>query len=230
MKKIITFLLLTVICFADNFGAMNFMEQNENTNKGDEKVVYKDMLSYLSLSNDSSQFLVLGSLYATGSKIKDSTGAIIKQDIFLSEKYLLKSAEMGNIHALTVLSGFIMFDKKMNTLDPKFIRVEGFLKKAYKLGDTSAGILLSNIYITTGKYDKGLQKLIECADKKDSDAQFALALLFKDGMKNSEGKVIIDKNMKTAEAYLNKACTNEHKSTKVSEYCSDGKTVITTTK
>ncbi|MCI4443943.1 MAG: hypothetical protein JHC39_10635 [Lentimicrobium sp.] len=49
-------------------------------------------------------------------------------------------------------------------------------------------------------------------------------------MKNSEGKVIINQNMKTAEAYLNKACTNENKSIKVAEYCSDGKTVITTKK
>lgn len=214
MIKIITVLLLSItIVFGSNLSL-----DNNNDNK-EEKLVYKDMLSYLSMSNDNTQFSVLGSLYATGTNIKDSNGDIIKQDIFLSEKYLLKSANMGNYHSLTILSGFILLNENMRKLDPNLIKTEDYLKKAYNRGDLSAGILLSNLYFTKDSYKNGLSILLECASKNDADAQLALALLFKDGMADKNGKIIFEKNIKTAEFYLNKACTNENKSDKVKDMC-----------
>jgi TPR repeat protein len=213
MIKIISILLLSItFVFGNNLA----MDNNENK---EEKLVYKDMLAYLSMSNDNTQFAVLGSLYATGTTVKDSNGDIIKQDIFLAEKYLLKSANMGNYHSLTILAGFIILNENMRKLDPDLIKAEDYLKKSYKANDLSAGLLLSNIYFTKESYKKGLNILLECASKNDADAQLALALLFKDGMADKNGKMIFDKNIKTAEFYLNKACTNENKSDKVKDMC-----------
>lgn len=219
MKKLILFIFLTISAFGLKI-------EDSNKKNEEEKIIYKDMLAYMLMTNDPSQYLALGSLYATGSSIKDSTGAVIKQDIFLAEKYLLKAANMGNNHALTVLGGFILLNNKMQELDPKLIKAEGYLNKAYKSGDLSAGVLLSNLYFSKNNYIKGLEKLTECAERKDSSAQLALALLFKEGMADSKGKIIFEKNMRTAEFYLNKACTNEHKSEKVMNFCSDDKLTI----
>jgi len=73
MKKMF---LITLLIFSVNLFALDQLNISKQTNKKEEKVIYTDMISYLSKSNDPEQLMILGSLYASGSKDKDSIGEI----------------------------------------------------------------------------------------------------------------------------------------------------------
>ena len=220
MKKQIFLLLFGLNTIL--FGSLGGFLPKENLNAQNEPVtVYKDMLAYLEVvgKDDSKQLIVLGSLYAAGTNIPDSTGAIIEQDIFKAEKYLLKSANMGNPRALTILSGFILTNNNMRKLDPNLEKTEKYLNKAFQK-DLPAGTLLANLYFEKGFFDKAIDKLFETASLGDSSAEFALALLLKQGL-TIEDKTYIKKDDKLAEMYLNKACLNKFKNQKLKDICSN---------
>lgn len=220
MKKLLILILLSLTCYANDM-----LNLSKETSSDNEKVIYKDMLAYLVASKNKSQLVVAGSLYATGSNIKDSNGDIIKQNIFLAEKYLLESANLGNHNALTILGGFIIINPEMRKLDPKLIKTEKYLLTAYSKGDSAAGVLLSSVYFEKENYIKGQHILTNCANNGNSEAQFALALLYKDGMKDKKNNIVINKNMKIAESFLNKACSNENKTDKIQKICSNANLV-----
>jgi TPR repeat protein len=209
--KYLLALLLSIQLFAALPAANNQDEQ--------VKVYYPEMLEYMNNSNNDTQFAALGALYATGSTIKDDHGNIIKQDIFLAEKYLLKSGNMGNIRSLTMLANFIILNKEMRRLDPTLTKSEKYLKTAYAKGDLSACVILSNLYFQKNDGKNGLSTLTECAAKNNADAQLAMAILFKDNI-NINGKPLVKTNVKTADFYLNKACNNSLKSDNVNSFCS----------
>jgi TPR repeat protein len=203
-----------------------FAAAPESANAEPVKISYDEMFSYMEGSNNDTQFAALGALYATGSTIKDDNGKTIKQDIFLAEKYLLKSANMGNIRSLTMLGNFIILNKEMRKLDPKMIKAEKYLQTAYAKGDSSACVVLSNLYFLKKDSKKGLSTLTECAAKNNSDAQLAMAILFKENM-TINGENLVKQNLKTANFYLNKACNNKNKSDRVSKFCSKDSSVDT---
>lgn len=182
------------------------------------KMVYKDMLAFLENSQDPNQLLILGSIYVNGTTEQDSVGDTIKKDPFLAESFLLKAINKDNIKALSVLAGFYMFNEDMRKLDPKLQKAEKYLKEAYKKGDNEASTLLSTLYFEKEMPDKGLEMLFSASNKNDSNADMALAFIFKDGL-IVKNKQIIKVDIPTAEFYLNKACSNKNKSEKINNLC-----------
>jgi len=220
MKYILIMIMSITFLFGEG---LSLEKKDSDTNK--EKIIYKDMISYLKNSNDANQFIVLGSLYANGTEEKDALGQKIEIDIFLAEKYLLKSAEMGNIRALSVLGGLILIKEEMRKLDPKLIKAEHYLTTAFKNGDFQAGTILSDLYFEKNDNEKAIAILFESAEGHDSNAELGLAILFQKGLiKNN--KRIIKRDSNLAIMYLNRACKNENKSEKVIKICKDPKYVL----
>lgn len=226
MKYLFILSLFLVNLFGNSIQGFSDLKLNNLSEKNikEEKIIYKDMLAYLANSNDNSQFLVLGILYANGTDIADSTGATIKPNPILAEKYLLKSAK-SNIRAYSVLGGLYLLNENMSKFDKDLNLSEKYIKKGFYSGDQEAGTLLSKLYFKQNKYEKGLNLLFDLANKNDSSAQLALALLFKSGLFTNNGKELININMKTAEHYLTLACTNEKKSDNVQKICFDSNLV-----
>jgi len=226
MKKMF---LITLLIFSVNLFALDQLNISKQTNKKEEKVIYTDMISYLSKSNDPEQLMILGSLYASGSKDKDSIGEIFPNNPYLAQKYLLEAANKGKYRALTILGGFILLKDNMRILDPSLKKTEKYLLNAFYAGDLEAGTLLSNLYFQKNEPEKAINILYITSDKNDSNAQLALAILFKDGL-YLNGKEYIMKDLKSAEYYLNLACNNPNKSEKVNNFCFNNKTINIITK
>lgn len=233
MKRVILSTLLSVTVALSNQFSINDLGGGANiptSTKGkNEPLVYKDMLSFLKNSHNAEQLMILGSLYANGTTKKDSLGEIIPIDIILAKKYLIKSAEMGNNRALTILGGLILFKKEMNKLDPKLKLAEKYLRFAFDSGDNEAAPLLSNILFRKNKNQEAIEVLVLSSNRGDSTSQLALAFLFKQGFKGANG-FEVKSNIKLAEKYLNEACLNENRSDKVKKTCMSSKFVEMVTK
>lgn len=230
MKKIkIIFLLILIqnLLFGfdiNGINALNTMD-NKSSDKKEDLVIYKDMLNYMKNSDNADQLMVLGTLLITGTNIPDSTGEIIKADPIEGESYLIKSAKLGNIRAYSILGGLYFMNENMKPLDKNYELAEKYLKLGFESGDTETGVLLSNLYIEKESYEKGISLLFDLANKKDSNAQLGLAILFKNGLYNSKGEAILNKNMDSANQYLNLACNNSVKSEKIKNFCFDSKNI-----
>jgi TPR repeat protein len=227
MKKSIIIYILVLLTL--NLNALDLsIKNNKNTDK--EQIIYKDMLTYLKKSNDADQLMILGSLYASGSKEKDSVGDTIPQNPYLAKKYLLQAANMGKYRALTILGGFILLKENMRILDPNLIDTEKYLLNAFQAGDIEAGSLLSNLYFQKNEPNKAIEILYISADKQDSSSQLALAIIFKEGLFINQEQ-IIKKDLKSANYYLTLACNNNNKTKKVEDFCFNNKKIeISSTK
>lgn len=220
MKYIFLILLSALYLSANSIGLKKESPQSEKENF----MVYKDMLAYLENSKDSTQLVALGTIYVNGIVEPDSTGAIVKKDPYIAESYFLKAIKRGNVKALSILSGFYLYNQDMRKLDPELKKAEQYLKEAYTKGDMESSVLLSNVYFEKNKHKEGVEVLLNASSNNDSGADLALAFLFKDGLFNN-GEIIVKKDLSIAEHYLNKACSNKDKSDKVKELCFNNKEI-----
>lgn len=233
-KMILNFVLLgamTINVFASSFNlsSIGYLDtEKEQSGKNKEMIIYKDMLSYLKQSKNANQLMVLGSLLAIGTNEPDSLGEIIKSDPIQAEFYMVESAKMGNIRAYSILGGLFLMNENMRKVDKNLNLSEKYLLLGYENGDKEAGVLLANLYIEKNKQKEGLNLLFELANQKDSNAQLGLALLFKNGLSTEDGKQVVQRNLDSANYYLNLACTNEIKSDKIKTFCFESKSVEVT--
>lgn len=221
-------ILLIVVFFISSlfsFSMDSFEGTSSSNDKKEEKVIYKDMLNYLKTSDDTNQLLVLGTLLVTGSNIPDSIGDTIKPDPLLGETYLIKSANLGNIRAYSVLGGLYFMNENMKPLDKNYVLAEKYLKLGFNSGDLEAGVLLSNLYIEKEEYEKGIPLLFNLANS-DSSAQLGLAILFKNGLYDKNGDIILNRNIDSANQYLNLACNNPKQTDKIKNFCFDSKNIV----
>jgi len=225
MKKAVLFIFIfTLQSFSMDLLSNPLDLSNQNIQqKNKEKFSYKDMIEYLKTVDDPKQMMILGMLYANGSNKKDDNGETLEQDIFQADKYLRKSASLGNYYALAILGGLVLYNENMRRLDPELKQTLKDLTFAYNKGVLEAGILLTVTLFEKKKWDEGLKILIDSSNKNDSVAQLQLALIFKQGLKDGNDKAnkewIVKPNEKVALFYLNKACSNEKKNKKVKEFC-----------
>lgn len=219
------YIILTISFYNLNAFDLGSLEQNSKDPQKEEKVIYKDMLSYLKNSDNTDQLMVAGTLLITGTNIPDSVGDIIKSDPLLGESYLIKSAKLGNIRAYSILGGLYFMNENMKPFDKSYELAEKYLKLGFESGDTEAGVLLSNLYLEKEEFEKGLSLLFKLANT-DSNAQLGLAILFKNGLYNKKGESVIVRNIDSANQYLNLACNNSVKSEKIKNFCFDTKNII----
>ncbi len=225
-KKILLVLsFCSTILFGFDINNINSID-SKSSEKKEDLVIYKDMLSYLQNSENTDQLMVVGTLLITGTDIPDSTGEIIKPDPLVGEKYLIKSAKLGNIRAYSILGGLYFMNENMKPLDKNYEFAEKYLKLGFENGDTEAGVLLSNLYLEKENYEKGISLLFDLANKKDSNAQLGLAILFKNGLYNKNGEAVLNKNIASANQYLDLACNNSNKSEKIKNFCFDSKNIV----
>lgn len=224
--KIIRLMYIILIISFYNLNAFDLGSlENSKESQKEEKVIYKDMLSYLKNSDNTDQLMVVGTLLITGTNIPDSVGDIIKPEPLLGESYLIKSAKLGNIRAYSILGGLYFMNENMKPFDKNYELAEKYLKLGFESGDTEAGVLLSNLYLEKEEFEKGLSLLFKLAHT-DSNAQLGLAILFKNGLYNKKGESIIVRNIDSANQYLNLACNNSVKSEKIKNFCFDTKNII----
>lgn len=223
MKILLTIFFLISSLFS--FSIDSLEGNSSSKTKEEEKVIYKDMLNYLKNSEDTNQLLVLGTLLITGSNIPDSIGDTIKPDPLLGEFYLIKSANLGNIKAYSVLGGLYFMNENLKPLDNNYTLAEKYLKLGFDSGDFEAGVLLSNLYIEKEEYGKGIPLLFNLANS-DSSAQLGLAILFKNGLYNKNGEIILNRNIESANQYLNLACNNPKQTDKIKNFCFDSKNIV----
>jgi len=243
MKKIILtiFILLfstSLLAFGNPSGFQNISStalQNgissyttEASSKGKSKISYSEMINFLKKSEDPKKIMVLGILYSQDSVTPDDYGEIIHHNIELSKKYLLNAYQLGEVRALTILAGLILYNDNMAKLDPKLELTEKYLEESYSKGDNEAGLLLATTKILKMKYQEGIKLLLSI--KNDPEADLSLAIIFKKGIYSEKlNKMVVLPNDKLANYYLNKACTAENKSDYVNNFCSS-KSVETYTK
>lgn len=191
-----------------------------------QKVVYKDMLAYMENSQNDAQLLTAGTLYAMGINEPDSTGEIVKPDGRKAESLILKSAELGNKKAYGILGNLLLASPVMRALDDdKHSKAQQYLEKALEAQDYEAGVGLINLYKETQQNKKLLNLVMQLDQKDDSLAQYILAFMFKDGFYSEVGELLVQKDLKTANYYLTRACTNRNKDKLVEEFCADPRNV-----
>lgn len=195
-------------------GVPNFANPGGALNEK-QPMVYKDMIEYMKQSNNAQQYAALGGLYAFGAAEPDSTGATVQQDTQLAEKYLLKSAELGNKDAYAILGSIFYFHIG------DMAKGEKYLKTAFDKGDMESGVVLADLLGATSRQKQSVQLLSQLAEKRVASAELSLAFVFKDGMLDDNATMIVAPNMKTAEFYLTRACTNQRASDKVREFCNN---------
>ncbi|MGB2552800.1 tetratricopeptide repeat protein [Campylobacter sp. MOP51] len=180
-----------------------------------EPLVYKKLIEAIKMSNHPQQLAVLGALYAFGAQEPDSVGDTIPQNIPLAEKHLLQSRELGNKEANIILGSLFYF----HIGDMK--KAELYLNEAYKNGDLEAGVILADLFDTIGKDKEGLDLLLKLAERRLASAEMALAFIFKDGLIDNNGTTLVEKNKKTAEFFLTRACTNPKQTEKIMDFCNN---------
>lgn len=191
-----------------------------------QKVIYKDMLAYMENSQNDAQLLTAGTLYAMGINEPDSIGATVKPDGKKAEFLILKSAELGNKKAYGILGNLLLASPVMRALDDeKHAKAQQYLEKALENQDYEASVGLINLYKETRQNKKLLNLVMNLDQKNDALAQYILAFMFKDGFYSEVGEVLVQKDIKTANYYLTRACTNKNKDKLVEEFCADPRNV-----
>lgn len=201
--------------------------QGLNEKLDPQKVIYKDMLAYMENSQNDAQLLTAGTLYAMGINEPDSTGATVKPDGKRAEILILKSAELGNKKAYGILGNLLLASPVLRALDDeKHSKAQKYLEKALQENqDYEASVGLINLYKETGQNKKLLNLVMDLDQKNDSLAQYILAFMFKDGFYSENGELLVQKDIKTANYYLTRACTNKNKDKLVEEFCADPRNV-----
>jgi len=222
--KYIFLLLFSINIFASSFSGSiignkeieNYKDQNQN-----QKFSYSEMISFLKKSNDKNKIMILGVLYTQRSDKPDDYGEYIEADPALALKYIMKSYEMGNKEALVILSGLILYNDNMAKLDKDLSKTKSMLVKAKGENTKSAEFMLALVELLRKEYQSGVEDMVTAAENGDASAQLEAALIFQKGIakgKNSK-EYIIKPQRDLSEYYLNKACTNEHKSDKITQFC-----------
>ena len=233
LKKISLLLLIGGLSYAQTVtsqlssGRFSLNQQNYNNDfKNVKKIISKDdsyqnMIYYYSHSSDPKDWFALGVVYLFGTNTPDKTGYTIKPDIKKAE-YWLNRATKGNFYtAGIVLASTYMYNPKYSN-KKNLKKAENILKYLIDKGYYKAVTYLADCYRLEGNYEKFLSTLTMGDQYKDSTSQLSLALLYYYGLKTKtkNGKIFsIDRNLKIANYYLTKACTNPNKTKAVANFC-----------
>lgn len=222
MLKVISILsLLFSICLnASPIGNMGELKQDS------DKVIYKDMLAYMEKSQNDTQLLTAGILYAMGISEPDSIGETLQPNAVKAERTILEAAKLGNKKANGILGSLLFNAPVMQSLDDKnHTKAQKYLELAIDSGDYEPSVSLINLYRETQQNKKLLNLAMKLDQNNDSVAQYILAFMFKDGFYSENGELLVQKDMRTANYYLTRACTNKNKDKIVSDFCSDPRNV-----
>jgi len=224
MKYVLILMLsINVFAFSPTTGNMSGNKEIENykNHNQKEKFSYSEMISFLKNSKNKNKLMILGVLYAQRSDKPDDYGVYIEADPALSLKYIMKSYHMGNKEALVILAGLILYNDNMAKLDMNLDKTKNILIKAKNENTKSAEFMLALVELLRKEYEIGVKDMVIAAENGDASAQLEAALIFQKGIAKSKNskEYIIKPQRDLSEYYLNKACTNENKSDKITEFC-----------
>lgn len=220
MKLILLFISFSVLLFSSSID-LGVEKEVDSFKSKKEIFSYNELLSYLRHSNDKNKIMILGILYANDSEKPDDLGEYIKADPQLVFKYLLKSYNMGNTRALSILGSLILYNDNVALLDPKLDKAKEYLiKSTEEEGDIEASIILANVLLIRKEYDYAIDILKKASEQGDASASMQLAMIYAKGLYSEElEKMVIIKNYDAANFFLNRACSSSKKSDAIKEVC-----------
>jgi len=215
--KLILNIFFTIILFQNISFANNlFIEKNgENKEKRDFTILLKN----LEESKNPEHHFYLGMFYLNGYNEKDDYGNIIKPNLVLAKKFLIKSSEEGYGKASNTLGISYLFNEMLKKEKNSIDKAEFFLLKAYEQKEINVVTSLGDFYINFKPNSYRALYFLNLGDSLNlSTAQFALARIYYEGF-DKDTKNIIKKDLEKSSYFLSKACTNKNKTEFIKNMC-----------